>query len=139
MNKNRRTNLDTLLDSIKKAQEENLLVYIESGVYEDSLTRFIVVNQDKGTAYTIKANEDVVLSCTCQQAIYRKQLCKHQIKVAGAFDLDLALLDYKYREEMVNKEKEKIKENEMNNYRENDNSADRKKMFENKYRSRNKY
>lgn len=106
MSKPKKTNLETLMESIRKAQDENLQVILETGVHKDGDVRFIVVNIDKGTAYTVKAKSDIVVSCSCQQAVYRKQLCKHQIKVAGVFGIDLAILDYKYRESLVQKEKE---------------------------------
>ena len=107
MGKGRKTNLDTLLESLRKASEEDFLVFLESGIHPDEITRFIVINQEKETAYTVESKNDVVISCSCPQAVYRKQLCKHQIKVAGVHDMDLAILDYKHREELIDQDNKK--------------------------------
>lgn len=81
------TNLEHLLNSIKRAELDKIQVYKNCGVNNEDYT---VISDKK--AYQIKVRDEVIVACDCPHCTYRKVICKHMIRVSLDYNLNIANL-----------------------------------------------
>lgn len=107
----KKTNLQKLIDSLEKAMEENMVVYKDSGINEEGTPiRYIIVHNEN--AYIVEANEhNDIVSCNCPNSYWKGRyknspiICKHQLKVASEYNLNIVQLGgLKYDEEDITKD-----------------------------------
>jgi len=85
------TNTQMLINSLDRAMMESLKVYRQGAIGKEH--NYIVVNHESVDAYEVSTEEGAITGCTCGHHHFRKQVCKHQIKVSMKFGLDIKQLE----------------------------------------------
>jgi SWIM zinc finger len=79
-----------LINSLDRAMMENLKVFRNGSVGSEG--NFIVVNHENVDAYEVKVKDGIIQECTCPHSHWRKAICKHMLKVAMVYDMDIEQL-----------------------------------------------
>lgn len=85
------TNTQMLINSLDRAMLEQLKVYRNGSIGKEQ--NFIVINHENVDAYEISVDNGTITGCTCGHAHFRKQICKHQLKVSIMHGLEIEQLN----------------------------------------------